>query len=320
MDKPFKELDEQIEILSNRGLIIDDYDLTKNYLLYNNYYTTINGIGAVFANNDRFIEGTKFSQIVALQQFDSRFKNTIFKFVLDIEKYFKSVLVYEFSKSYPNDADFYLNYNCYSSEIFYKDDIINLINMLNKVIDKYSESLGENAIKFYRNHHDCLPLWVLVGFLDFGQSLLMYKCLPESIKNSISLDFSNLVIRNHGIKYRFTPKRLATIMRQIKELRNLIAHNNRLFYYEFSNSTPFIPFLHKIYGMQSADERTGIFHIIILLRVFLNNDQYIVLHNSIHGHLRTLRRKISEENFNRVLDSLNFCNDFLSNFPKVLLK
>lgn len=36
--KDFKTIDEQLEILRSRGLIIDDENIAKDFLLYNNYY------------------------------------------------------------------------------------------------------------------------------------------------------------------------------------------------------------------------------------------------------------------------------------------
>lgn len=41
--KPFRTLDEQLNILHKRGLHISDYPRAKRYLLTNNYYNVING-------------------------------------------------------------------------------------------------------------------------------------------------------------------------------------------------------------------------------------------------------------------------------------
>ena len=40
--KPFKNLDEQIEILKSRGLKFNDENKAKKYLLNYNYYNIIN--------------------------------------------------------------------------------------------------------------------------------------------------------------------------------------------------------------------------------------------------------------------------------------
>lgn len=64
--KEFKNIDEQIEILKNRGLVFKDLNLAKRYLLTNNYYNIINGYGKYFQNNtDIFIKEQLLMKFVA---------------------------------------------------------------------------------------------------------------------------------------------------------------------------------------------------------------------------------------------------------------
>lgn len=46
--KNFKTIDEQIQILLERGLIINDIEKAKLYLLSQNYYNIINGYASYF--------------------------------------------------------------------------------------------------------------------------------------------------------------------------------------------------------------------------------------------------------------------------------
>lgn len=59
--KPFKPLDEQIEILKNRELNFKDENAAKNYLLHNNYYNIINCYSKYFLNSEDLIKYTKHS-------------------------------------------------------------------------------------------------------------------------------------------------------------------------------------------------------------------------------------------------------------------
>lgn len=54
--KEFKTIDEQIQILLGRKLIINDIDKAKAYLLSQNYYNIINGYANFFPhdNNDNY--------------------------------------------------------------------------------------------------------------------------------------------------------------------------------------------------------------------------------------------------------------------------
>ena len=53
--KPFLSIEEQIELLRSRGLIIpdDQYDTAKDFLLNNNYYR-ISGYTLTMRNRDTF--------------------------------------------------------------------------------------------------------------------------------------------------------------------------------------------------------------------------------------------------------------------------
>ena len=49
--RPFKNLEQQIQILRERGLAFDNEEEAKLYLLDNNYYNIINMYSKVFQEN-----------------------------------------------------------------------------------------------------------------------------------------------------------------------------------------------------------------------------------------------------------------------------
>ena len=101
MIKTFKTLDEQIEILQNKGLTIDDIEYTKETLLRENYFF-VNGYRHLFLKSPesrKFIPGTSFRELYALFNFDRQLRNIIFKNILIIENNVKSVIAYNLSKS-----------------------------------------------------------------------------------------------------------------------------------------------------------------------------------------------------------------------------
>ena len=65
MEKLFKTLDEQVDILKERGLIIEDEELTKEILLRENYFF-INGYRILLTNSytdKNFIVGSTFREL-----------------------------------------------------------------------------------------------------------------------------------------------------------------------------------------------------------------------------------------------------------------
>ena len=76
MRKEFKTLKEQVDILKNRGLIIEDELKAEEILLRENYFF-IMGYRHLFMKSSReskFIPGTTFGEIYSLFTFDRNFR------------------------------------------------------------------------------------------------------------------------------------------------------------------------------------------------------------------------------------------------------
>ena len=102
MGKTFKTLDEQIDILKNKGLVIDDVESVKEILLRENYFF-VSGYRHLFMRSEqsrKFIENTNFREMYALFNFDRQLRNIIFKNILILENNIKSIIAYNLSKSF----------------------------------------------------------------------------------------------------------------------------------------------------------------------------------------------------------------------------
>ena len=102
IEKKFKNLDEQIEILKHKGMKIEDEEFAKEVLLRENYFF-LSGYRFPFMienSNKQFLEGTTFEELYSLFLFDRSFRNIIFKNLLIIENNLKSITSYQLSKKY----------------------------------------------------------------------------------------------------------------------------------------------------------------------------------------------------------------------------
>ena len=100
--KIFKTLDEQVEILRNKGLVIDNEDYAKEILLRENYFF-LNGYRHLFmksSDNSMYIPGTKIEELYSLFLFDRRLRSIFFKNILIVENNVKSIISYQLSKKY----------------------------------------------------------------------------------------------------------------------------------------------------------------------------------------------------------------------------
>ena len=109
--KIFKTIDEQIDILLSKGLIIDDIDYVKDTLLRENYFFLM-GYRHLFIRSEsdrRFIPNTNFEELYAMFNFDRQIRNIIFKNILIVENNAKSIFSYILSKKYGIKEKNYLN-------------------------------------------------------------------------------------------------------------------------------------------------------------------------------------------------------------------
>ena len=109
--KEFRTLDEQIDILKSKDLVINDVDEVKDVLLRENYFF-INGYRYLFFDknkNRKFISGTRFEELYSAFLFDRNIRNIMFKNLLVVENNIKSIISYQLSKKYGFKEKDYLN-------------------------------------------------------------------------------------------------------------------------------------------------------------------------------------------------------------------
>lgn len=314
--KPFKTLDEQIEILEIRGLNIEDKNKAKNYLLEYSYYNVINVYSKFFQfEENKYIDSASFNEIRSVHLFDQEIKSVLFKYLIECEKHFKSIISYRFSEYYKDIPFAYLQTNNYSS-----NDLLRLattISILSKVISSEIRSKNQNAIKHYYHKHNDVPLWVLNNKLTFGQVVNMYTHFDSKLKNNIAKDIAKYLSDNIGTKVILEPKELENILFNLVELRNCVAHNNHLFGYTCKNHIKYIKEVHEPLFITKNDPRQNVFNNILAMQILLTKEQYALLHNTILKRSRTLNNKLHSISADAILSKLGFPIGWLSNAEKI---
>ena len=117
IEKNFKNLDEQVEILKFKGLIINDENYAKKILLRENYFFLMGYRHLFMEPGDRnFKEGTTFEELYSLFLFDRSIRNVLFKYILVIENNLKSITSYQLSKKYGYKERDYLKAKNFTSD------------------------------------------------------------------------------------------------------------------------------------------------------------------------------------------------------------
>lgn len=239
--KSFKTINEQVEILKDRGLIFISEEHAKVELLRYGYYEIINGYKDAFlvdesSKRDRFIEGTTFEQILALFQFDKDLQHSIFQATVEMERIVKTAIAYVVAEKYGANKDEYLvreNFrsgrrNNYRGNQEYEID--QLFRKFNYIINDDIE-----PFKHYREEHGNIPPWILLKGATFGNVRKFYSLQKADVKEkivSIIYDIpESMVTRNNELKNLFSDTLALCHM-----FRNRSAHNGRMYNYVSNNA------------------------------------------------------------------------------------
>lgn len=316
--KPFKTIDEQIEILRGRNLKFKNIDRAKRYLLDYNYYNVINFYSKFFMNkeNNTYYDDIYFENILEVHHFDKEIKTAIFEAIMEVERHFKSILAYDYCSVYKDDLHSYLNIDNYNKK--YQNEVQNFIDMLNKLINKYKKKKDQNSIKHYANNHAYIPFWIIVDYLTLGNIIYFYKIINIKEKNLVAAHLSFFIKENletDTVK-NVSPRLIGNALENIRELRNITAHNKILLGFKFKNDLPFYEDLNLKYNMNKIDNRQNVYCTILYLQFFLSHNQYANLNNKIRKRINNLKKKIPKEYFDKIILSLGFPE----NLEKIQLK
>ena len=274
MLKPFKTIQEQIEILKSRGLIIENETAAKSFLLENNYYR-ISGYSLTLRTNDIFHEGATFENIIDIYNFDHELRHILLKYTEIIEVKLKSAFAYKFPEKY--GATGYLNPNNFTDPMKHQEIILKAEKL------KIQRLPHEAYLKHFINDlQENVPLWAYVDLFSISDISLLYKISTDDIKKSIALTFN---IEEQ--KYKL----LENFMHSVTILRNLCAHDSRI-YNRLFEQKPKLSSKEKellIIKEDGTVDNEHLFSFILIMKRLLNQDQF----KSMLNEIASLSQKIN---------------------------
>lgn len=271
--KEFKTLQEQINILKNKGLIINNEEYAKEVILRENYFF-LTGYRHVFLDkNRRYLPSTTFEELYSLFLFDRELRNILFKNILIIENNMKSIISYQLSKRYGVKEIDYLKPSNFTQNPARTNQVNDLLRKMKRQIR--TNASQHSATVHYINNYGYIPMWVLVKVLSFGLISEMYLVL----KNEDKVEIAN--------QYHLNVKDLEDALPILSNYRNLCAHEDII----YDNKT------------QRAIQDT-IYH--QLLNISKNgDDEYKYGKNDLFSLLILIKQLLTEEHFRKITHELN---------------
>lgn len=222
--KDYKTHDEQIDLLRQRGMIIEDPDVATKWLqevgyyrlsLYTHHFRTANGRGE---KQSRFHDGTTFEEIVSLYIFDRELRYRVFSGIEKIEVSLRARMGYHLGGYGPGA---HLDPSHFRSTRKHAE-------LLRTFQGRFNRALAGNdevALHHQAHYGGHLPFWVLTDLLDFSDLSKLYAQLHSQDQRQLAQDFG---LNDPPRKRKQRPSNLAGWLHQLSLVRNFTAHHARL--------------------------------------------------------------------------------------------
>ena len=214
--KAYKSYAEQVEILRARGMEVDDRDAALDVLRRVNYYR-LSGYWYPFrqlvAGNriDKFYDGTAFSDVVALYEFDERLRAATFEALAPVELAVRAMLGHELGRIDP----------CVHLEPSQLAVTPSNSEQYARWRKRYESEVRTSREDFVKHHAakygGRLPVWAATELMDWGSLSYLYGFAPRNVQERIA-DAAEL-----------TAPQLSSWLKSLNILRNICAHHGRLF-------------------------------------------------------------------------------------------
>lgn len=296
--KIFKNLDEQIEILEQKGLVINDKEKAKDILFRENYFF-VTGYRALFMENfkDRhFIKGTTFEEMYAMFRFDRNLRNIMFKYVLIVENNIKSIISYQLSKKYGFKEKEYLNPKNYTQDSLKSRQVKDVLNKTKRQIRNNIQH--HSATHHYVTNYGYIPLWVLVKVLSFGIVSELYNILKPDDQFKIATE------------YDINVEELSIYLNILANFRNICAHEDILYDHRTQRVIP-NDIIHDRLRIEKIDGeykygKNDLFAIMIIMHYMLTEDEFRNFVNEIGYEIDVLDGRVDVVPLNTILNKIGF--------------
>ena len=303
MDKKFKTLQEQVDILESKGLLIEDRDECIDILLRENYFF-INGYRHLLMKSpqDRnFVVGSTFRELYSIFLFDRYLRNIIFKNLLIVENNMKSIISYQLSKKYGYREKDYLNAKNFTNDLDKSRRVKDLINKMKRQIRVNGQQ--HTATMHYITNYGYIPLWVLVKLLSFGVISDLFTVLKPEDKVGIADIYDAEV------------SQLEDFLPILANYRNLCAHEDILYDHRTDKSIDNNIYHEKLGILQMDDEyiygKNDIFAVIIILKYLLTDAEFRLMMREIDYEIGKLSGVIKSIPLAKILDRIGFPENYM---------
>lgn len=259
--KQILTIQQQMQAYATAGMTIASQDEALEALKNVGYYR-LRGYSYHLYNNatKQYAQGTTFSQIMSLYHFDTKLSHLIFGMLSSIEVSLRArfsqallsygdALVMNDPTVFDDKKLFWQNLGTVSSEVARSNDVFIKHN--------------------FDNHDGLIPLWAAVEVLSFGTLSKLIKNLKTGNGSAFDLLADEYKYKSsNGNVVKPSKKMLTSWIQAVSVLRNMCAHNSRIYNRVISTT----PELIATDRMNPQPQYNGLYQILLAMKYLRPND------------------------------------------------
>lgn len=208
---------QQVELLEERGLIINDKEEAVFYLSHINYYRLGTYWWSYIEDHQKhtFRSGTKFEQVLNLYSFDRELRLLLLDSIERIEVSLRTQWAYHLAKKHGSHA--HLDLGAFTNRFNHADFLSNIRTEIQRTSDV-------NIKKQNHKYEEQTPaIWIATEVISFGWLSRAYDAIGRrALKNDIA------------DSYKLKESILSSFLHHITTVRNICAHHSRLYNRDFT--------------------------------------------------------------------------------------
>ena len=289
--KQYKNSEELLNYIIAKGVTVTNKEYALDKIKKYSYYSIVNTYKDVFKNSDNnYKENVTFEEIYSLYEFDKNIRSIFLTYILEIETVIKSLLAELLSSKYGiNNYLLPSNFDTNINPKIIQDNI----NKINEEINKQNGK--HEAITHYINEYGFIPPFVLIKVLTWGELSRLYSMLKQSDRQAISKEF------------KVPDNFLKQVMKNITMIRNICAHNDRMFSF---HSKFLITFKIIECNYKNIDKSTNVYMIMKSIQRLLDKEKSDEFERLINFEIKKLNNNIKSIDINLILYLMGFFNEY----------
>ena len=304
IDKQFKNLEEQIEILKYKGMTINDEEYAKKILLKENYFF-LSGYRYPLMKSmtdKRFLEGVTFEEMYSLFLFDRAIRNVFFKYLLVIENNLKSIFSYQLSKKYGYKEKYYLRSKNFTNDKSKQRQVNDLIRKMKRQIRVNGSQ--HTATAHYMSNYGYVPLWILVKVLSFG--------IVGELFSIMKYDDQVAICKIYDIPV----DEFSNYLPILSNYRNTCAHEDILYENRTQKKIKGTIY-HKLLNIEKNEEgeyvkgTNDLFSLLIIMKRMLTYDEFKDLCLELDKRIENLEYNLHSIKIEKILDRMGFPSNYM---------